>query len=152
MSADINDNEDEPSTRLSMALQDNGTHAQPLLEVHGLNVGYDETQVLWDASLHVMRGEVVAMVGANGAGKSTLLSTLSGLLPAWSGTMAFVGQDITRYRAERIVKLGLAPVPHGRRLFPALTIEENLRLGAYTRRAGSKSAIAADLERVFALL
>src|SRR3984893_11323325 len=91
MSAHINDNADEPSTRLSMALPDNGTHAQPLLEVRGLNVGYDETQVLWDVSLHVMRGEVVAMVGANGAGKSTLLTTLSGLLPAWGGTMAFVG-------------------------------------------------------------
>src|SRR6266581_1738747 len=108
MSAHINDNADEQSTQLSIA--------QPLLEVRELNVGYDETQVLWDVSLHVMRGEVVAMVGANGAGKSTLLTTLSGLLPLWSGTMAFVGQDITRYRAERIVKLGLAHVPQGRRL------------------------------------
>src|SRR6266700_2952151 len=152
MSAHMSDNADEQNTQVSPAQKGTGTHASPLLEVRELNVGYDETQVLWDISLHVMRGEVVAMVGANGAGKSTLLTALSGLLPLWSGTIAFADQDITRYRAERIVKLGLAHVPQGRRLFPALTVEENLRLGAYTRRAGSKSAIAADLERVFALL
>jgi len=108
--------------------------------------------VLWDISLDVLRGEVVALVGANGAGKSTLLTVLSGLLPSWTGTIAFAGRDITRYRAERIVKLGLAQVPQGRRLFGGLTIEENLRLGAYTRRAGSASAIAGDLERVYTFL
>jgi ABC-type branched-subunit amino acid transport system ATPase component len=152
MAAPIHDDANEQDALVSTAQKDTSTHTQPLLEVHELNVGYDETQVLWDVSLHVMRGEVVAMVGANGAGKSTLLTTLSGLLPLWNGTITFVGQNITRYRAERIVKLGLAHVPQGRRLFPALTIEENLRLGAYTRRAGSKQAIAADLERVFELL
>jgi ABC-type branched-subunit amino acid transport system ATPase component len=125
---------------------------RPLLEVHGLSSGYGETQVLWDISLDVLRGEVVALVGANGAGKSTLLTVLSGLLPSWTGTIAFAGRDITRYRAERIVKLGLAQVPQGRRLFGGLTIEENLRLGAYTRRAGSTSAIAADLERIYTFL
>jgi branched-chain amino acid transport system ATP-binding protein len=125
---------------------------QPLLMVRGLDSGYDETQVLWDVSLDIMRGEVVALVGANGAGKSTLLSALSGLLPAWKGTIVFADQNITHYRAERIVKLGLAHVPQGRRLFGGLTIEENLKLGAYTRRAGSQQAIADDLERVYALL
>ncbi|MBV9229532.1 MAG: ABC transporter ATP-binding protein [Chloroflexi bacterium] len=125
---------------------------QPLLMVRGLDSGYDETQVLWDVSLDIMRGEVVALVGANGAGKSTLLSVLSGLLPAWKGSIAFAGQDITHYRAEHIVKLGLAHVPQGRRLFGGLTIEENLKLGAYTRRGGSMQAIADDLERVYALL
>lgn len=115
------------------------TSERPLLEVRGLGTGYGETQVLWDISLDVMRGEVVALVGANGAGKSTLLSTLSGLLPAWEGAIVFAGRDITRERAERIVKLGLAQVPQGRRLFAGLTVEENLRLGAYTRRAGSLS-------------
>lgn len=125
---------------------------RPLLEVHGLSSGYGETQVLWDISLDVLRGEVVALVGANGAGKSTLLTTISGLLPSWTGMIAFAGRDITRERAERIVKLGLAQVPQGRRLFGGLTIEENLRLGAYTNRAGSASAIAADLERVYTFL
>src|SRR6266581_6184501 len=128
------------------------TQEKPLLEVRGLNTGYGETQALWDISLEVMRGEMVAMVGANGAGKSTLLSALSGLLPIWKGTIVFAGHDITHARAERIVKLGLAHIPQGRRLFGGLTIEENLKLGAYTRRAGSASAIAADLERVYALL
>jgi len=125
---------------------------QPLLEVRGLSTGYGETQVLRDISLDIMRGEVVALVGANGAGKSTLLATVSGLLPCWGGSIMFAGHDITRRRAERIVKLGLAQVPQGRRLFGGLTIEENLRLGAYTRRAGSVGAIDADLERVYTFL
>ena len=124
----------------------------PLLEVRGLSTGYGETQVLWDISLDVMRGEVVAVIGANGAGKSTLLATISGLLPSWKGTIVFAGRDITHDRAERIVKLGLAQIPQGRRLFGGLTIEENLRLGAYTNRAGSASGIATDLERVYTLL
>lgn len=123
-----------------------------LLQVRGLDTGYGETQVLWDISLEVQRGEVVALVGANGAGKSTLLTALSGLLPSWRGAIAFAGRDITRLRAERIAKLGLTQVPQGRRLFGGLTIEENLRLGAYTRRAGSARAIAAELERVYAFL
>jgi branched-chain amino acid transport system ATP-binding protein len=127
-------------------------HKTPLLEVRGLSTGYEETQVLWEISLDVMRGEVVALVGANGAGKSTLLTTISGLLPSWGGTILFEGRDITHYRAERIVRLGLVQVPQGRRLFGGLTVEENLRLGAYTNRAGSTSLIAADLERVYALL
>lgn len=125
---------------------------RPLLAVREFSAGYDETQVLWDISFEVMRGEIIAIVGANGAGKSTLLSALSGLIEPWSGSVTFADQDVTRYRAERIVRLGLAHVPQGRRLFPGLSVEENLRLGAYTRRAGSSRAIAEDLERVFALL
>jgi branched-chain amino acid transport system ATP-binding protein len=131
---------------------DASARERPLLEVRGLSTGYGETQVLWDISLDIMRGEVVALVGANGAGKSTLLTTISGLLPSWGGSIVFAGRDITRRRAEQIVKLGLAQVPQGRRLFGGLTIEENLRLGAYTNRAGSASAIAADLERVYTFL
>ncbi len=136
------------------AISDTNSSAleRPLLEVRELNTGYGETQVLWDISLEVLRGEVVALVGANGAGKSTLLTTISGLLPSWKGTIMFAGRDITHYRAERIVKLGLTQVPQARRLFGGLTIEENLRLGAYTKRAGSASAIAADLERVYTFL
>ncbi len=128
---------------------DTSLQEQPLLAVHNLCTGYGETQALWDISLEVMRGEVVALIGANGAGKSTLLTTISGLLPAWEGTTTFAGHDITHRRAEHIVKLGLAHVPQGRRLFAGLTIEENLRLGAYTMRAGSARAMIADLERVY---
>lgn len=123
-----------------------------LLRVQDLSAGYGEVQVLWDISLEMRRGEVIALVGANGAGKSTLLATLSGLLPVWRGNVEFAGKNITSYKAERTARLGLVVVPQGRRLFAGLTIEENLRLGAYTKRAGSKAAIASDMERVFTLL
>ena len=123
-----------------------------MLEVRGIDVGYGRVQVLWDVSLEVLRGEVVALVGANGAGKTTLLATISRLLPAWSGSITLAGQDITRAKVERTARLGIAHVPQGRRLFAGLTIEANLRLGAYTQRAGSKQAIADDLERVYTFL
>ncbi len=126
--------------------------SQVLLSVRDLNTGYGDTQVLWDVSLELRRGEVVALIGANGAGKSTLLSTLTGLVRVWSGHVQFLGYDITRTPAERIVRLGMAHVPQGRRLFSGLSVEENLKLGAYTRRAGSTAAMTADLERVYALL
>jgi len=124
----------------------------PVLEVRDIDVGYGDTQVLWDVSLEVGRGEVVALVGANGAGKSTLLATLSGLLRPWKGEIIFDGQRIERASAARIVARGLAHVPQGRRLFAALSVEGNLKLGAYTRRAGSAQAIAQDLDRVYQLL
>lgn len=124
----------------------------PLLRVQDLATGYGDSQVLRDVSLEVMSGELVALVGANGAGKTTLLAAISRLLPIWSGTITFAGKQITRTGAERIVRMGLAHVPQGRRLFAGLTIEENLRLGAYTRRAGSAQAIASDLERVYTFL
>jgi branched-chain amino acid transport system ATP-binding protein len=144
--------QDSNHQRLQAAGDEHPAAREVLLQVQGLGTGYGETQVLWDISLDVLRGEVVALVGANGAGKSTLLAAISGLLPAWQGTIAFAGRDITRLRAERIVQLGLAQVPQGRRLFGGLTIEENLRLGAYTRRAGSARAVATDLERVYTFL
>jgi len=124
----------------------------PLLQVQELSAGYGEVQVLWDISLEMKRGEIIALVGANGAGKSTLLATLSGLLPARQGSIVFAGKNITSYKAEQTARLGLVVVPQGRRLFAGLTVEENLRLGAYTKRAGSKAAIASDMERVFTLL
>ena len=123
-----------------------------ILSASGLYSFYGRAHILFDVSLEVGPGEVVALVGANGAGKTTLLATISRLLPAWSGSITFAGQEITRAKAERIVRLGIAHVPQGRRLFAGLTIEANLRLGAYTQRAGSKQAIADDLERVYTLL
>ena len=124
----------------------------PLLLTNGLNTGYGDTQVLWDVALSVFRHEVVAIVGANGAGKSTLLATLSGLIPAWSGSIQFNGKEIASKHPEKIVAAGLSHVPQGRRLFAALSVEENLKLGAYTRRAGSTQAMREDLERVYELL
>jgi branched-chain amino acid transport system ATP-binding protein len=124
----------------------------PVLSVQNLTTGYGDSQVLWDVSLEILSGELVALVGANGAGKTTLLTALSRLLPTWSGSITFAGREITRVGAEQVVKLGIAHIPQGRRLFAGLNVEENLRLGAYTRRAGSSRAIADDLERVFTFL
>ncbi len=124
----------------------------PLLTIQNLATGYGDSQVLWDVSLEILSGELIALVGANGAGKTTLLATISRLLPAWKGSITFAGREITRVSAEQVVRLGLAHIPQGRRLFAGLSVEENLRLGAYTRRAGSAHAIAADLEQVFTFL
>src|SRR5712691_1073515 len=108
MSTPIDQNTIDQNQQANAAIDTNSSaRERPLLEVHGLSTGYGETQVLWDISLDVMRGEVVALVGANGAGKSTLLTTISGLLPSWRGTIVFAGRDITRSRTEQIVRLGL---------------------------------------------
>jgi branched-chain amino acid transport system ATP-binding protein len=145
----------EPSEAVQPALAAGNTSVrsqQPLLAVRGVDAGYGDTQVLWDVSLEVDRGEVVALVGANGAGKSTLLAAVSGLLRPWRGEVVLGGRNIERLPAERVVAAGMAHVPQGRRLFPGLSVEENLKLGAFTRRAGSAQGIARDLERVYALL
>lgn len=139
-------------TEVTGAPQEGMVTGPTLLRVSNVRAGYGEALVLWDVSMDVARGEVVAVVGANGAGKSTLLNVVSGLLPTQSGSVEFDGHAITRTSADHIVKLGLAHVPQGRRLFAALSVEGNLKLGAYTRRAGSSKAVADDLERVYALL
>jgi branched-chain amino acid transport system ATP-binding protein len=123
--------------------------AGPLFEVQDLDTGYGAVQVLWDVSLEVHPGEVVACIGPNGAGKSTLLRTVSGLLRPWCGSVRFDGREITALSAERIVGLGIAHVPQGRRLFPDLSVRENLLLGAYTRR--DRAGVAEDLRRVLEL-
>jgi branched-chain amino acid transport system ATP-binding protein len=114
-----------------------------LLRVEHLDAGYGSVQVLWDVSLDVRKGEVVALVGSNGAGKSTLLRTVSGLQRPWRGRVRWHGRDIGGASPESIVRLGMAHVPQGRRLFPDLTVEENLFVGAYAR--ADRAAIAADL-------
>jgi branched-chain amino acid transport system ATP-binding protein len=119
---------------------------EPLLRVRELSVGYGEVQVLWDVSLDVFAGEIVALVGANGAGKSTLLSTISGLLQPLAGSIDFDGQPIAGASTQRIVELGIAHVPEGRRLFPAMSVRDQLLLGAFRRR--DRQAVALDLERV----
>jgi branched-chain amino acid transport system ATP-binding protein len=119
---------------------------EPLLAVRDVNVAYGEVQVLWDVSLDVFEGEIVALVGANGAGKSTLLSTLSGLLKPHSGSITFGGQPIELSSTQQIVDLGIAHVPEGRRLFPAMSVRDQLLLGAFRRR--DRSAIQRDLDRV----
>ena len=109
---------------------------QPLLEVERVSTRYGHFQALFDVSLAVGEGETVAVVGANGAGKSTLLRTITGLLHPTSGSVRFDGRDLLRTPAHRRVGLGIAMVPEGRRLFPSLTVEENLMVGGYRARPG----------------
>jgi len=120
-----------------------------ILRVEHLDAGYGSVQVLWDVSLEVRRGEVVALVGSNGAGKSTLLRTVSGLQRPWRGRVRWEGRDIGGVRPESIVRLGVAHVPQGRRLFADLTVHENLVVGAYAR--ADRAAIDADLRDVLEL-
>ena len=123
---------------------------ETLLEVRDLCSGYGEVQILWDVSLEVKQGEVVALIGANGAGKTTLLYTLSQLVKPRSGSVRFAGRDLTRARPEEVVGAGIVHVPQGRRLFAGLTVKENLLQGVYLRRDGAQ--IEEDLEWVFGLL
>lgn len=120
----------------------------PRLEIIGLTGGYGRIQALYGVDLTVGEGELVALVGANGAGKTTLMRLISGLLPATGGSIRYQGVDIGRISADRRVGLGIAQVPEGRQVFGPMTVEENLRLGAYTRPRG---AVAAALEEVLDL-
>jgi len=119
---------------------------EPMLEVRNLAVRYGGIQALHDVSLEVPKGSIVTLVGANGAGKSTTLRTISGLVPAASGSIFFSDEEITGWPAHRIVAAGLAHVPEGRLVFPDLTVKENLMMGAYLRRG--RKEIAADQEWV----
>ena len=120
-----------------------------LLEVRHVDAHYGRVQALRDVTIDLDAGEVVALIGANGAGKTTTLRTISGLMHPSKGAIAFGGQDITRMQAAKIVTLGLCQSPEGRRLFPRLTVRDNLYMGAYTRR--DRAGIASDLERVYTL-
>ena len=117
-----------------------------LLEVDQINVFYGSIRAVKNVSFRVDEGEIITLIGANGAGKTTILQTVSGLLSSASGSIVFDGKDITRMNAHRIVGLGLAQVPEGRRIFQQMTVEENLEMGAYTQ---PKSSIAINKEKVF---
>jgi branched-chain amino acid transport system ATP-binding protein len=106
-----------------------------LLEVRGLHVYYGDARALWGVELHVDEGETVCIVGPNGAGKSTLVNTLAGLHRQLGGQILMHGVDITRLPAHQICRHGLAIVPEGRRIFPAMSVQDNLDLGAYRREA-----------------
>jgi len=120
-----------------------------MLEIANLQAGYGEIRVLEDCTLSVERGEIVALLGANGAGKTTLMRTVSRLIDPSAGTVTLEGQDITHATAAHVVEAGVAQVPEGRRLWPEMTVEENLLLGAYARRA--RARIADSLAEVYAI-
>ena len=118
-----------------------------LLEIKDLCVYYGVIQALKGISFEVNEGEVIALIGANGAGKTTTLHTLTGILPAKSGSIQFNGVELTKTPAHKIVRMGIAHVPEGRRIFQNLTVLDNLRLGAFTRK--DKDGIAADLSKIY---
>jgi branched-chain amino acid transport system ATP-binding protein len=118
-----------------------------MLDIKDLIGGYGSVRILNGASLKVERGRIVALLGGNGTGKSTVLKAVSGLIRPWSGSIAFDGQRIDGLRPDRIVRRGLVQVTQGKEAFPGMTVEENLRLGAYAVRDRARAAAA--LERVY---
>ncbi|HHY94598.1 MAG TPA: ABC transporter ATP-binding protein [Firmicutes bacterium] len=119
-----------------------------MLEVKGLHVHYGKAHALKGVSLSVNSGEIVTLIGNNGAGKTTLLNTISGLVRPSAGEVLFEGESLSRLPPEAIVRRGIVQVPEGRRIFPHLTVQENLRLGAFTRRERNLSD---DFDRVYSL-
>ena len=119
----------------------------PLLGVENLEAGYGPINVLHGVSLAVEPGEIVAMIGANGAGKTTTLMCVSGVVRVRGGKVLFDGKDLTRPPAHEVVKLGLTQAPEGRKIFPRLTVLENLQMGAFTRT--DRDGVAADIEAGF---
>jgi branched-chain amino acid transport system ATP-binding protein len=122
---------------------------EPLLKLDGLRTAYGRIEALKGITLEVREGEIVTLLGSNGAGKTTTLRTINGIVAPRSGKITFAGQDITNHSAHDIVKRGIAQSPEGRRLFPRMTVRENLELGAYQRN--DAAGIAEDLERCFTL-
>lgn len=118
-----------------------------MLEIKDIQVYYGMIQAIKGVSFHVDEGEVVALIGANGAGKTTILHTISGLLAPKSGSVLFEGQNITKIPGHKIVSMGMAHVPEGRRVFAQLTVLQNLKMGAYTRK--DKEEIRQTLQTVF---
>jgi branched-chain amino acid transport system ATP-binding protein len=120
-----------------------------LLELHGVDAFYGRVQALHGVTMQVDKGEIVALIGSNGAGKTTTLRTISGLMHPARGQVIFDGKDITSTTASKIVEMGICQSPEGRRLFPRMSVEDNLRMGAYTRR--DRANIDMDMLHVFEL-
>jgi branched-chain amino acid transport system ATP-binding protein len=120
-----------------------------ILELQRLCAGYGEIQVLWGVDMTVRRGEITALIGSNGAGKTTLMRAVSGLVPTQSGRCFSDGRDMTGDTPAQILAAGIVHVPEGRRLFGAMSVEDNLLMGAYSRKIGG-AELGRDLDRVFA--
>ncbi len=121
-----------------------------MLKIENLNFSYGDLKVLWDVNIEVTEGEIVTVVGANGAGKSTILKNISRLEKPGTGSIIFNGVDLTKLEAHEVVELGVVQVPEGRKIFPQMTVTENLRMGSYTRKARLKRD--ANMDRVFTML
>jgi len=118
-----------------------------MLEVEKVSAAYGMVQILWDVSFHIKEKEIVSIIGPNGAGKTTLVKTIMGLLPAKTGTIRFKGENIEKLPPYAIVKKGITLIPEGREIFPRMTVEENLLLGAYTVR--DKKTVKETKDRVY---
>ena len=123
-----------------------GGRRDTLLKVDGLRAGYGRITGVENVNMEVRTGELVAVLGPNGAGKSTMLRALSGMITPWTGTVTLDGRDVTGLRSDLLVRAGLVHVPEGRRVLPRLTVDENLRLGAFARRGPS---VPEQLEQVY---
>lgn len=125
------------------------SNGRSLLELDNVSVRYGNVEAVKGITLQVHEGEIVTLIGTNGAGKTTTLKTISGLLPAASGTIRFRGEDIVGAPAHKVVEMGISHAPEGRRIFPGMTVEENLAMGAYARK--DKDQIDQEYERVWTL-
>jgi branched-chain amino acid transport system ATP-binding protein len=121
----------------------------PIVQLHDLNAGYGEVQVLWGVEMAVCSGKITALIGSNGAGKTTLMRALSGLIPVQSGQYVSDGEDLSKATAARVLAHGIVHVPEGRRLFGAMSVEDNLLMGAYSRSV-SRAVLSRGLDRVYA--
>lgn len=120
-----------------------------MIELKDINAGYGQVQIVRDVSMNIDNNEIVALIGANGAGKSTIIKTISGMLPVSSGSIIFEGKRIENMPAHKIITNGIALVPEGRRLFPYMTVQENLELGAYVEN--NREKVQENMEWVFGL-
>lgn len=118
-----------------------------MLEVENVSAAYGLIQILWDVSFKIREKEIVSIIGPNGAGKTTLVKTIMGLLPAKNGTIRFKGENIEKLPTYKIVKKGVTLIPEGREIFPRMTVEENMLLGAYT--INDKNAVKESKERIY---
>src|ERR1700748_3339384 len=141
-----------PSSRpISVSNTRSGTPAMAeptIIELQGLCAGYGEVQVLWGVDMNVRQGEITALIGSNGAGKTTLMRVLSGLVPIRSGFYFADGRDVAGDTAAELLSHGIVHVPEGRRLFGAMSVEDNLLMGAYSRKV-SRAELSRDLDSVY---
>jgi branched-chain amino acid transport system ATP-binding protein len=123
--------------------------AEPILKVDDIHTFYGSIEALKGVSLEVRQGEIVTLIGSNGAGKSTTLRSISGIVPPRTGHIVFQGVEITGLAGHEVAELGIAQSPEGRRIFPRMTVRENLEMGAFTRR--DAKAVREDIDRVYSL-
>jgi branched-chain amino acid transport system ATP-binding protein len=124
---------------------------EPLLRLEGIRAGYGNIEALHGIDIEVREGEIVSLIGANGAGKTSTLMTICGCVKARAGKVVFKGKDITGLPSDQIVRLGLVQSPEGRKIFPRLTVAENLEMGAFIRPKSESAAVAKDTQRVYEL-